>query len=68
MPTSTYAVSSPYCTFTFEKEEWNFGDQLDRFSCLKEDPRLEEGVTCRSRVGDGPLTCDKLCSQNRGAK
>jgi hypothetical protein len=64
MPESVYSVNSPYCVFKFEKEEWNIGEFLGKFKCLKEDPRKETGVTCRSAVGDTPMTCDKLCSQN----
>jgi len=34
MSNSTYAVNSPFCTFKFDKEEFNFGEQLEKFTCL----------------------------------
>lgn len=62
---SVYATQSPVCIFEAQGEKWNVGEQIKRWECLSEDPRQEEGMTCRSTIANDTLECGKPCSQNR---
>ena len=60
---STYALQSPYCTYTYQGQIWNIAEQFERNQCFNDDPRFYN-VTCFTAIANSTFDCPNVCPES----
>ena len=58
---SVYMRQSPVCLYEYEGQVYNIAENVERFTCFNDDPRLYEDIECKTPTANDTFDCFSGC-------
>ena len=63
-PYSIYVTEAPVCMYDVNGQVYNIAEDIDRYTCGADDPRLYEDIQCKTKVSNDTFQCYNGCPEN----
>ena len=61
---TVYMRQSPVCIYEYEGQMYNIAEDIDRYTCFNDDPRMYDDIICKTLVSNDTFDCYNGCPDN----